>query len=126
MIRINDNLQEEVYKDYEELFYTKLVQRKVDFNSILQCYIFYLQKMEDINKKQLAICDIPLIEVLTDDKHNEKYRKDYIARYLKKYDRCDGMPFNEKLEKIIKDHNINLDGDYYVDLYKKEVNNNVR
>lgn len=118
MIKIKEDLQEEYYEDYEELFYTKLVQRKVNFNRITQCYIQYLQNMEDINKKQLAICDIPLIEVLTDDKRNAKYRKDYIARYLKKYNRCDGMPFYVDLDKIIKEHNINLDGDYYCDLYK--------
>lgn len=118
MIKIKEDLQEEYYKDYEELFYTKLVQRKVNFNRITQCYILYLQTMEDIHKKQLAICDIPLIEVLTDDKRNAKYRKDYIARYLKKYNRCDGMPFCADLDKIIKEHNINLNGDYYCDLYK--------
>lgn len=118
MIKIKEDLQEEYYEDYEELFYTKLVQRKVNFNRITQCYIQYLQNMEDINKKQLAICDIPLIEVLTDDKRNAKYRKDYIARYLKKYNRCDGMPFCVDLDKIIKEHNINLNGDYYRDLYK--------
>ncbi len=124
MIKINEELQEETYRDYEELFYTKLVQRKVDFNRILQCYISYLQSVEDTTKKQLAMCDIPLIEVLTDDKRNAKYRKDYIARYLKKYGRCEGMPFNDELEKLIEEHNINLDGDYYVNLYKKEVKNN--
>lgn len=118
MLKIKEDLQEEYYEDYEELFYTKLVQRKVNFNRITQCYIQYLQNMEDINKKQLAICDIPLIEVLTDDKRNAKYRKDYIARYLKKYNRCDGMPFCVDLDKIIKEHNINLNGDYYCDLYK--------
>ena len=120
MIKVNEGIQEEVFEDYIELFYTKLVERKVDFNAILQSYVRYLQVMEDINKKQLAICDIPLIEVLTDDKRNAKHRKDYIARYLKKYNRCDGMPFYVDLDKIIKEHNINLDGDYYCDLYKEE------
>ncbi len=118
MIKIIDELDEEIYKDYNELFYTKLVQRKVNFNSITNEYIAYLQMLEDINKKQLAICDIPLIETLTNDKHNRKYRNDYIARYLKKYGRCDGMPFINELDKIIKEHNINLDGDFYCDLYK--------
>lgn len=118
MIKIIDELGEEIYKDYNELFYTKLVQRKVNFNSITNEYITYLQMLEDINKKQLAICDIPLIETLTNDKHNRKYRNDYIARYLKKYGRCDGMPFINELNKIIKEHNINLDGDFYCDLYK--------
>ena len=118
MLKIKEDLQEEIYKDYEELFYTKLVERKVDFNRLTQCYIKYLQIMEDINKKQLSIVDIPLIEILTDDKRNLKYRKDYIARYLKKYRRCDGMPFIKDLDKIVKEHNLNLDGDYYWDLYK--------
>jgi len=118
MLKIKEDLQEEYYKDYEELFYTKLVERKVDFHRITQCYIQYLQEMEDINRKQLAICDIPLIETLTNDKHNKKYRNDYIARYLKKYHRCDNMPFIKDLNKIIEEHNINLDGDFYVDLYK--------
>lgn len=121
MLKIKEDLQEEYYQDYEELFYTKLIQRKVDFNRITQCYIRYLQQMEDMNRKQLAICDIPLIETLTDDKRNAKYRKDYIARYLKKYNRCDGMPFYVDLDKIIKEHNINLDGDFYIDLYNKKV-----
>ena len=118
MIKVIENDIEEVYKDYEELFYTKLVQRKVNFNRITQCYIQYLQQMEDMNRKQLAIVDIPLIEVLTDDKRNAKYRKDYIARYLKKYGRCDGMPFIKDLDKIIEEHKLNLDGDYYYNLYK--------
>ena len=117
MIKIIDEVGETTYRDYEELFYTKLIQRKVDFNRITQCYIQYLQQMEDMNKKQLAIVDIPLIEVLTDDKRNEKYRKDYIARYLKKYGRCDGMPFIEDLNKIVEEHKLNLDGDYYHNLY---------
>lgn len=120
MLKIKENLQEENYEDYEELFYTKLVERKVNFYRILQCYIKYLQIMEDVNKKQLSIVDIPLIEILTDDKRNEKYRKDYIARYLKKYNRCDGMPFVADLDKIIEEHNINLDGDYYCDLYDEK------
>ena len=119
MLKIREDLQEECYQDYEELFYTKLVQRKVNFNRITQCYIQYLQQMEDMNRKQLAICDIPLIEVLTDDKRNAKGRKDYIARYLYKYKRCEGMPFKIELENIIKERNINLDADYYIDLYKK-------
>lgn len=118
MIKIIDN-DIETYKDYEELFYTKLVQRNVDFNRLVQCYVQYLQIMEEQNRKQLAIVDIPLIEVLTDDKRNAKYRKDYIARYLKKYGRCDGMPFIKDLDKIVKEHNLDLDGDYYCDLYKK-------
>ena len=121
MLKIKEDLQEEYYKDYEELFYTKLVQRKVDYNRIMQCYIRYLQHMEDMNRKQLAICDIPLIETLTDDKRNVKYRKDYIARYLKKYGRCDGMLFKVDLDKIIKEHNINLEGDFYIDLYNEKV-----
>lgn len=120
MIKIIDGVEETTYKDYEELFYTKLIQRKVDFNRMTQCYIQYLQQMEDMNRKQLAIVDIPLIEVLTDDKRNEKYRKDYIARYLKKYGRCDGMPFIEDLNKIVEEHKLNLDGDYYHNLYKKD------
>lgn len=117
MLKINEDNIEEYYKDYEELFYTKLVQRKVDFNRLTQCYIQYLQEMEDINKKQLAICDIPLIEILTDDKRNAKYRKDYIARYLKKYNRCEGMPFIKELDKIVEEHKLNLNGDYYYNLY---------
>lgn len=121
MLKIKEDLQEEYYQDYEELFYTKLIQRKVDYNRIMQCYIRYLQHMEDMNRKQLAICDIPLIETLTDDKRNVKYRKDYIARYLKKYDRCDGMPFKVDLDKMIKEHNINLEGDFYIDLYNEKV-----
>ena len=119
MLKVKENLQEETYEDYEELFYTKLVERKVDFNKLTQCYIQYLQIMEDMNRKQLAIVDIPLIEILTNDKRNEKYRKDYIARYLKKYGRCDGMPFIEDLDKIVEEHNLNLDGDYYYNLYKE-------
>ena len=117
-MKVIEDIHEEYYRDYEELFYTKLVQRKVDFNRITQCYIQYLQMMEDMNRKQLSICDIPLIEILTDDKRNAKGRKDYIARYLYKYKRCDGMPFKVDLDKIIEEHNINLDGDYYCDLYK--------
>lgn len=117
MIKIIDEVGETTYRDYEELFYAKLIQRKVDFNRITQCYIQYLQQIEDMNRKQLAIVDIPLIEVLTDDKRNEKYRKDYIARYLKKYGRCDGMPFIEDLNKIVEEHKLNLDGDYYHNLY---------
>ena len=102
MLKIKDNGIEEEYYDYEDLFFNKLKDRKVDFNKILQTYTKYLQHLEDINRKQLAICDIPLIEVLTDDKRNAKGRKDYIARYLYKYKRCDGMPFYVDLEKIIK------------------------
>ena len=119
MLKIIQNGIEEEYYNYEDLFYNKLKDRQVDFNKILQTYIRYLQHLEDMNRKQLAICDIPLIEVLTDDKRNAKGRKDYIARYLYKYKRCDGMPFKEELEKIVENHNINLDDDYYINLYKK-------
>ena len=117
MLKIIQNGIEETYEDYNELFYTKLVQRKVNFNSITNRYISYLQVLEDMNRKQLAIVDIPLIETLTNDKHNIKYRNDYIARYLKKYHRCDGMPFIKDLDKIVEEHNLNLEGDYYCDLY---------
>lgn len=123
MLKIIQNGIQEEYYDYEDLFYNKLKDRQVDFNKILQTYTRYLQHLEDMNKKQLAICDIPLIEILTDDKRNEKGRKDYIARYLYKYKRCDGMPFYENLDKVIEEHNINLDGDYYYNLYNEKIEN---
>ena len=34
MIKIIDEVEEATYRDYEELFYTKLIQRKVDFNRL--------------------------------------------------------------------------------------------
>lgn len=121
MLKIIENGVEEEYYDYEDLFYNKLKDRKVDFNKIVQIYTRYLQHLEDMNRKQLSIVDIPLIEILTDDKRNAKGRKDYIARYLYKYGRCDGMPFKEELDKIIEGHNLNLDGDYYCNLYNEKV-----
>lgn len=120
MIKItNEYGNIETYRDYNELFYVKLVERKVNYTELNNNYVSYLQNLEYENKKQLSICDIPLIEILTSDKRNEKYRKDYIARYLKKYGRCDNMPFVEELNEIIEKHNININDDYYINLYNQ-------
>lgn len=106
------------YENIDKMIFENLLEHKLNFIKISNAYVQVLEIEKRKNEEQLAICDIPLIEILTDDKRNAKYRKDYIARYLKKYNRCEGMPFKEDLDKIIEEHNINLDSDYYMDLYK--------
>jgi len=121
MLKIIENGIEEEYKNYDEMLYKKLLDNKLNFIKVSNIYVQTLETEKQNNAKQLAIVDIPLIETLTDDKRNAKYRKDYIARYLKKYNRCDGMPYIEELDKIVKEHNLNLDGDYYYNLYCEKV-----
>lgn len=105
------------YKNIDEMVFENLLEHKLSFIKMSNSYVRTLEIEKENNTKQLAIVDIPLIETLTDDKRNAKYRKDYIARYLKKYNRCDGMPFVEELDKIVEEHKLNLDGDYYYNLY---------
>ncbi len=105
------------YENIDEMIFENLLEHKLNFIKISNAYVQTLETEKRKNEKQLAIVDIPLIETLTDDKHNVKYRKDYIARYLKKYNRCDDMPFIEELNKIVQEHKLNLDGDYYYNLY---------
>lgn len=105
------------YEDIDKMIFENLLEHKLNFIRVSNAYVQVLEIEKRKNEEQLAIVDIPLIETLTDDKRNAKYRKDYIARYLKKYNRCDGMPFIEELDKIVKEHKLNLDGDYYYNLY---------
>ncbi len=105
------------YENIDKMIFENLLEHKLNFIKISNAYVQTLEIENRKNEEQLAIVDIPLIETLTDDKRNEKYRKDYIARYLKKYNRCDGMPFIEELDKIVEEHKLNLDGDYYYNLY---------
>ena len=120
MIKVIENGIEEEYKNYDEMLYKKLLDNKLNFIWVSNIYVQTLEIEKRNKDKQLSIVDIPLIEVLTDDKRNAKYRKDYIARYLKKYGRCDDMPFIKDLDKLVEEHKLNLDGDYYYNLYKVE------
>lgn len=105
------------YENIDKMIFENLLEHKLNFIKVANAYVQTLEIEKRKNAEQLAIVDIPLIEILTDDKRNAKYRKDYIARYLKKYNRCDGMPFIEELDKIVEEHKLNLDGDYYYNLY---------
>lgn len=105
------------YEDIDKMIFENLLEHKLNFIKVTNAYVQVLEIEKRKNEEQLAIVDIPLIETLIDDKRNAKYRKDYIARYLKKYNRCDGMPFIEELDKIVEEHKLNLDGDYYYNLY---------
>lgn len=121
MLKIIENGIEEEYEDYDEMLYKKLLDNKLNFIKVSNIYVQTLEIEKRNKDKQLSIVDIPLIEILTDDKRNAKYRKDYIARYLKKYGRCDGMPFIKDLDKLVEEHKLNLDGDYYYNLYNEKV-----
>ena len=105
------------YENIDEMIFENLLEHKLNFIKVANAYVQTLEIEKENNKKQLAIVDIPLIETLTNSKHNKKYRNDYIARYLKKYKRCEGMPFVKELNKIVEEHKLNLDGDYYNNLY---------
>lgn len=107
------------YEDIDKIIFENLLEHKLNFIRVSNAYVQVLEIEKRKNEEQLAIVDIPLIETLTDDKRNAKYRKDYIARYLKKYNRCDGMPFIKELNEIVEKHNLNLDGNYYYNLYNK-------
>ena len=105
------------YENIDKMIFENLLEHKLNFIKVTNAYVQVLEIEKRKDAEQLAIVDVPLIETLTDDKRNAKYRKDYIARYLKKYNRCDGMPFIEELDKIVEEHKLNLDGDYYYNLY---------
>lgn len=117
---IYDNKEEVEYSDIYEMFFENLKERKINFNMLSQRYVDYLQMQETKHIKQICEADIPLAEVFSNDKHNStEDRMCYIARYLVKYERYKGTPFYNNLLRFVAEKNINLNGSYYVDMFKK-------
>lgn len=114
----DDERGEVIYDDIYQMFFENLKYRKVDFNKLVNLYVMFLQNEETKYKKQVNEADIPLAETFENSKHNSiENRKCYIARYLVKYERFKGTPFYDELLEFIKEKNINLDGDYYIDMF---------
>lgn len=87
-------------------------------------YTSYLEGRKQLLKNQLSEANVQLVgyienTVITGKK--KKYVKDGAIRYLVKYERFKNAPINQKLQLYIKENNINIDGSFYLDLYKTTV-----
>lgn len=109
------------YHNMNQVFYENLMERKVNFVDLTERYTMYLQALEDAHIKQVSEIDLPLIDVVFPSKHlTDKQKKDAIARYLVKYERFRNAPIWNELEAYIVQNKININGDYYRDLYLKD------
>lgn len=123
MIKViyDDWRKERTYKDLEEVVYENLLLGNFDFLKLTNTYVRYLEHLKEMQTKQLSEIDLPLMNVIQPMKHLKgKITKDAIYRYLVKYERFKGAPIWEELVKYVEDNNINLEGSFFVDLYKEE------
>lgn len=119
----NDWREERTYKDLEEAVFENLMLGLFDYLKLTNMYVKYLEKEKDKNIKQLSEIDMPLMNVIQPMKHLKgKTTIDAIYRYLVKYERFKGAPVWDDLVKYVEDNNINLEGSYFVDLYKEVKN----
>lgn len=125
MIKViyDDWRKERTYKDLEEVVYENLLLGNFDFLRLTNTYVKYLEHLKEKQIKQLSEIDLPLMNVIQPMKHLKgKITEDAIYRYLVKYERFKGAPIWDDLVKYVEDNNINLEGSYFVDLYKEVKN----
>ena len=119
----NDWREERTYKDLEEAVFENLMLGLFDYLKLTNMYVKYLEKEKNKNIKQLSEIDMPLMNVIQPMDHLKgKPTIDAIYRYLVKYERFKGAPVWDDLVKYVEDNNINLEGSYFVDLYKEVKN----
>ncbi len=109
---------EEDYKSLEELFFKKLLTGEIDYIKLSKEYVDYLEHKRNEMQKQLAEADFPLSDYFRYGKlpKSQEITKKATARYLVKYKRFKGSQFYDELLEYIKENNINVNGDFYMDL----------
>lgn len=123
MIKVvyDDYRGERCYRSLEELFMENLELGYIDFLKLTNSYVKLLETYNNKHNKQLAEADLPLVEVAMPSKSiSTKFVKDSAIRYLVKYERYKTAPIWKELLKVVEENNINLNGDFFVDLYKEE------
>ena len=121
MLKVTMNKKEKEFRDVEHFFFYCLTNKYVNFFDLLSMYVSDLEESKQKHLKQLAEADMPLIEFIIDGKPPKKRPEtiDVGIRYLLKYGRFKNAPIQKTLEKIAKENNINIEGDYYMNLYNK-------
>lgn len=122
----DDERNTRYYKDEYEMFFENLKDRKLDFNELTKLYLKYLQCLEDIFRKQMCEADYSLIDYIQKGKLSDKNKhiKDCAVKYLVKYERFKGAKIYDELKQYVKDNNLNLKSDYYLNLYLEKGENN--
>lgn len=119
-ILYDDYRKERTYKDFEEAVFENLELGSFDFLRLTNLYVKHLERLKRSYESQIAEVDMPLMQVIQPMKHLKgKPTIDAIYRYLVKYERFKGAPVWEELVKYVEDNNINLEGSFFMDLYKE-------